>query len=105
MSLVGLVYLPVSQVVQILTPPTDTDPAAHNSQVFVVDDAYLPAEQYVHFEDPANATFPASQSAQLSAAVPEYFPTLQIMHEAANDAPLYLPEEQLWQEEAPAVEA
>ena len=105
MSLVGLLYLPASQVVQILTPPTEIDPAAHNSQALVVDDAYLPAEQYVHFDDPANATFPTSQSAQLSAAVPEYFPALQIVHEAANDAPLYLPEEQLWQEEAAAVEA
>ena len=49
---------------------------------------------------------PAAQPVQLLAAVPEYFPALQIVHEEApNDAPLYLPEEQLWQEEAAAVEA
>ncbi len=86
MSLVGLLYLPASQVVQILTPPTDTDPAAHVSQVLVVDDAYMPAVQYVHDEDPAVATFPLAQSVHAAMVVPPalILPAAQTAHDLST---------------------
>ena len=85
MSLVGPLYFPASHFVQPLTPPTDTDPSAHNSQELVVDDAYLPAVQYVHFEDPVNATFPASQSVHAATVPPALIlPAAQAAHDMST---------------------
>ena len=41
-------YFPASQMVQLFTPPIETEPFEQDTQLFDVGDAYFPESQYVH---------------------------------------------------------